>query len=72
MHFCRVLWIFLDVDSGKISQKIVVCAGVFLQCSLDALYRGATGHFCSVLEIFLDVDSGKIVVCAGVFFAGCW
>ncbi len=49
MHFCRVLWISLDVDSGKISQEIVVCAGVFLQCSLDALYRGATGHFCSVL-----------------------
>ena len=37
--------IFLDVGSGK----IVVCAGVFLQCSCDALYRGATGHFCRVL-----------------------
>ena len=31
------------------SGKIVVCAGVFLQCSCDALYRGATGHFCRVL-----------------------
>ena len=29
-------------DSGK----IVVFAGVFLQCSLDALCRGATRHFC--------------------------
>ena len=38
MHFCRVLSIFLGVDSGK----IVVCAGVFLQCSLGTLYRGAT------------------------------
>ena len=43
--FCRVLSIFLDVDSGK----IVVCAGVFLQCSLDTLYRGAAGDFCRVL-----------------------
>ena len=43
--FAGFFSIFLDVGSGK----IVVCAGVFLQCSCDALYRGATGHFCRVL-----------------------
>ena len=39
----------------------MICAGVFLQCSLDTLYRGATGHFCRVFRY------EKIVVCAGVF-----
>ena len=39
---------------GSDSGKIVVCAGVFLQCSLDALYRGATRHFCRGL---LDIPS---------------
>ena len=34
-----------DIPSSD-SGRIVVCAGVFLQCSLDALYRGATRHFC--------------------------
>ena len=43
-HLCILQGSF-NIPSSD-SGKIVVCAGVFLQCSLDALYRGATRHFC--------------------------
>ena len=44
-HLCILQGSF-DIPRSD-SGKIVVCAGVFLQCSLDALYRLATRHFCA-------------------------
>ena len=52
--FWQFLWdaLYLCILQGSFdiplndSGKIMVCAGIFWQCSLDALCRGATRHFC--------------------------
>ena len=42
----------------------MLCAGDFLQCALNALYRGATGHF---LQGFFNIEKSWYMP---VFF--CW